>query len=89
MANIFGDMKKQIAESKARWEEITKLRDTVANRLEQSAPRASAEEICRPLAQLVILMVDQFKPVGEIGAEADKLHKEIVSMLDMFNGEKK
>jgi len=76
VANMFEDIKKQAALAQKRWDEIGEKAEELKQLIE---PGGSIEEASRKTAELVLLLVEQFKPMSQI--ESQDFMKEFVDMF--------
>lgn len=77
MSNIFSELNKQVKESKERWTEINKLAASLKAKTE--APFAKEQDI--ELISLVLLLVEQLRPLQATPGQAENMQKEINDML--------
>lgn len=81
--DIFEQISGQIKKTEEQWKKIDELVAKV------KARRDGEGNIDNHLADLVLLLVEQLRPVGNLGQEASKLQNEIAQMLNAFGGGKK
>jgi len=74
--NIFNEVNKQIKESKERWVEIDKLVSSLTS--VQGQTGSNTQEV---LISLVLLLVDQLRPLQASMGQAENMQKEINDML--------
>jgi len=81
--DIFEQITGQIKKTEAQWKQIDELVEKI------KARRNGEGNIDNHLADLVLLLVEQLRPVGNLGQEASRLQNEIAQMMSSFGGGKK
>jgi hypothetical protein len=79
--DIFEQVSEQIKKTEEQWKNI----DQLVAKIKAEPTKTN----CSDLACLVLLLVEQLRPVGNLGQEASKLQNEITQMLNVFSGGKK
>lgn len=77
MKDIFSEVNKQLKESKERWVEI----DRVAKALTTSLDNNVLTEDNKQMAKLLLLLVDQLRPLQDSMGQAEDMQSEITDML--------
>lgn len=78
MKDIFAEVNKQMRESKERWTEIEKLAQELRHTKETAAVVSSETKII----SLLLLLVEQLRPLQSTMGQAEDMQKEINNMLE-------
>jgi hypothetical protein len=95
MKDIFSDLQKEIENSNDRWAEIEKLKSRIKDAMDENGKQDleghlinNTELIVQKNAELLLLLVDHFRPLGSMGSQATNIQKEIESIANMFSPKK-
>jgi hypothetical protein len=86
MVDIFKQMNEQIKENKVRWKKIDGLAGTLEAELDR---RDCNENSISLIASLVLLLVEQLRPLNSAENEVEKLQNEIGNLINGLAGGKK
>lgn len=86
MVDIFKQINDQVKESKERWKKIEDGYNALAAFRESG--RWRTEDATGHIIGLLMLLVEQLRPMSSAGDEAEKIQKEIVDMLKLLDGGK-
>jgi|GEM_PF-5229424 len=78
--SIFGDLNKKAKQSRDRWKEIEDL----SSKLKEltGSPGAPINDIIKVNSQLLVLLVEQFKPISDLESlDAENIIKEIFNSI--------
>lgn len=81
--DILDQISGQIKKTEEQWKQIDTIVEKVKKRLNTDLG------LDADLANLLLLLVEQLRPVGNLGQEASKLQSEIMQMMSQFGGGKK
>ena len=76
MKDIFSEVNKQLKESKARWVEIDRVTLELKQSIENNIP-----EDPKQITKLLLLLVEQMRPLQDSMGQAEDMQKEINDML--------
>ena len=71
----------QVRENQERWKEINKLYGLIDEKLKNNDPINSEE-----MAELLLLLTDQIRPVAEVTKQTEELRQDINDMFGMLGG---
>ncbi|MFA5023341.1 MAG: hypothetical protein WC523_00090 [Patescibacteria group bacterium] len=86
--DFFDSLNKRIEESEKRWKEITHIAEELKLLGEHDKGNCDIRRIfC--IEQLVLLMIEELRPMANIGQQAKDMQNEISNMLNTFDTEVK